>query len=154
MELSPLSNAELNAEDNQNRRKSGRVTKAPKYLSPSYSNGSGKRKRATGGEDDGVQDSDSEESGGESSEDDLRDKRRRTKKPQASSKPVSKRAKANGITTTLAVRPAAAKPKKAKKGALLRDADAEGAGGLYGEQEGMLGYQIMAYDASSCNFRR
>ena len=98
-----------------NRRRSGRAKNQPVLFQedpniPQSSSSNGKRKRVhlRGGdatEEDGT--SDEEESvQGESDpdEEELKERRRKAKKPFA--KPAAKRAKTNGVTTKLAVRPA------------------------------------------------
>ncbi|KAL9051225.1 MAG: hypothetical protein Q9162_006152 [Coniocarpon cinnabarinum] len=138
MELSSPSNPEVDSSARPSRRKSGRVTKQTKFLSPGSST---KRKRTDDEEEDGdsrAHDSTDPEPEDDANEDEpdeeLRERRRKQKsKTAAKGKPAAKKQKPNGISaathTTLVRRPAK-KTAKAKPSGVPSAADA---GGLYGK---------------------
>ncbi|KAF9700282.1 hypothetical protein EKO04_001807 [Ascochyta lentis] len=109
------------------RRKSGRVTKKPEKFTPGASPaGSSKRKRGddnnnNDNNDSGVdadettseEEDDSTE--GEPDEEELRERRRKTKGKTPAKRPAPKKAKTNGKSVTLAMRPAAGAPKKSSR---------------------------------------
>jgi cohesin complex subunit SA-1/2 len=117
-----------------NRRKSGRVHRKPELFAEehhqgSLSNGSAKRKRADNeelAEDEeagsGSDVSSSEESDGEPDEEELKEKRRQSR--NKTSKPVAKKAKTNGTSTTLAIRSANIESKPGTKAAKVQKARA------------------------------
>ncbi|RYO64741.1 hypothetical protein AA0113_g5792 [Alternaria arborescens] len=104
------------------RRKSGRVSKKPARFAPGASpTGSTKRKRGDDN-DSGVDateppsEEESEESSeGEPDEEELRERRRRKKAKATARKPASKKAKTNGDSVSLAIRPANNATKKVSK---------------------------------------
>ncbi|KAE9975310.1 hypothetical protein BLS_002680 [Venturia inaequalis] len=129
-------------------RRSGRVSRKPKVLSPSSATGS-KRKRDdadtdvdmedAGEEDEEDDESESEESEGEPDPEEIKERRKkaRTQKKAApkktvAAKPAAKKAKqTNGDVVSLAIRPA--KPRAPRKKPQHQTADAEAVGGLYAE---------------------
>ena len=142
MELSSPSNPDVDSSARPSRRKSGRVSKQPDFLSP----GNGKRKRRTEGVQAGDEDvdqdmedasdvDDNEENDDEPDEEELREERRKKKRKVAADKPkpATKKQKPNGVitgtSTTLARRPAKKIPKP-QKGQIE---SALQVGGLYGE---------------------
>lgn len=125
------------------RRKSGRVTKKPEKFTPGTSpNGAAKRKR--GDENDsGVdadetssEEEDDESTEGEPDEEELRERRRKSKGKAAAKRPAQKKAKTNGKSVTLAMRPATGaskKPSRPRKAPIRKSVLAgDEAGGLYG----------------------
>ncbi|KAF2205662.1 STAG-domain-containing protein [Delitschia confertaspora ATCC 74209] len=125
------------------RRKSGRVSRKPdNFVSASSPINGAKRKRNEENDNDDadIQAAESEEeeesSEGEPDEEELKERRRKTKgkgKP-AGRKPAPKKAKTNGETMNLAIRPATkAKPRKPRKAPVRKSAVAENAEGLYAE---------------------
>jgi cohesin complex subunit SA-1/2 len=131
-----LSSPEAEPTQGATRRKSGRVVKKPDNIAAASS----KRKRnAAETEDVDIGDDASEES--EESDDDEADeeevkerrKRARNQKKTNNTKPAAKKAKAaNGEPVRLAIRPNPTKKSRAKPRP-QNLADAEAAGGLYGE---------------------
>jgi cohesin complex subunit SA-1/2 len=122
------------------RRKSGRVSKKPERLVPASSpavNAKRKRNEETdaGADADELSEEESpeESSEGEPDEEELREQRRKKKAKPQTKKPAPKKPKTNGETLSLAIRPAAAKPKKPRKAPVRKSAIAEDANGLYGE---------------------
>lgn len=122
------------------RRKSGRVTKRPEKFAP----GASKRKRS-GDNDSGVDadeassEEEDESTEGEPDEEELRERRLKNKGRAVGKRPASKKAKTNGKSVTLAMRPATAgapkkssRPRKApvRKSILAGDETT----GLYGKQ--------------------
>lgn len=142
MELSPPSNPEIDPSDQPSRRKSGRVSKKPDVLTPSFN---AKRKRTpeatedvNGGINtdelsDEADDAEEDEPDEEEQREAKRVKRSRAKmnKPRA----APKKLQANGVTSDLAIRTIGSKSKKAKKPQTAQRAQAEGIGGLYGKFE-------------------
>lgn len=156
---SPLSSPEpgltdLDSPQASNRRKSGRVSRKPEFLSQSYG---AKRKRGTARDEDEEDDADehdaseSEEiSDDEPDEEELREKRRAARKASAKKAPSSTQTKktksqaahaakrpkvaGNGVPSQLAIRPAVngkksvSRPRKVKP----RPSLAAGQSGLYG----------------------
>ncbi|KAF2260154.1 STAG-domain-containing protein [Lojkania enalia] len=124
------------------RRKSGRVSTKPQRFVPAASPaGSAKRKR-TAEETDGDIDVDepssdeeqTESSEGEPDEEELRERRRKQKKTKTpGKKPAPKKAKTNGATVSLAIRPAASRPKKPRKAPIRKSAIGDDTEGLYGD---------------------
>ncbi|KAH6642019.1 STAG domain-containing protein [Boeremia exigua] len=99
------------------RRKSGRVTKKPEKFTPGTSpNGSSKRKRGdendSGDADEQSSEEEDESSDGEPDEEELRERRRKTKGKAPAKRPAPKKAKTNGKSVTLAMRPATGAPKR------------------------------------------
>jgi cohesin complex subunit SA-1/2 len=124
------------------RRKSGRVSKKPDRFAPVASpNGSTKRKRGDDN-DSGVdadeppsEDESEQSSEGEPDEEELRERRRKKKSKAPARKPAPKKAKTNGETVNLAIRPANAAKKIAKrprKAPVRKSALPADVGGLYG----------------------
>lgn len=120
------------------RRKSGRVTKKPQDIYNSSPAGAGaKRKHSdVAGDEEGDLENDDEDAEEEDTDEEPGDtdfkgrQRSATKGPKKpASKPATKRAKPNGVS--LAIRPAAGKPKRPKKAKQLADANIEEAGVLY-----------------------
>ncbi|KAE8846235.1 hypothetical protein CFE70_003295 [Pyrenophora teres f. teres 0-1] len=104
------------------RRKSGRVSKKPDRFAPGASpTGSTKRKRGGDNENgDDATDPSSEEESEQSSEDEpdeeeLKERRRKKKARAPARKPASKKAKTNGESVSLAIRPASNAIKKLSK---------------------------------------
>ncbi|CBX96563.1 hypothetical protein LEMA_P108280.1 [Plenodomus lingam JN3] len=108
------------------RRKSGRVSKKPEKFTPGTSpTGSAKRKRGEGGEDQdsgldadapsSEEEEESESSEGEPDEEELRERQRKKKGRPAVRKPAPKKAKTNGTSVSLAIRPASNAAKKMSK---------------------------------------
>lgn len=103
------------------RRKSGRVTKKPEKFTPGAGpTGISKRKR--GDENDSGVDADepsSEEDDdsteGEPDEEELRERRRKSKGKASAKRPAQKKAKTNGKSVTLAMRPATGASKKSSR---------------------------------------
>ncbi|EON70032.1 hypothetical protein W97_09300 [Coniosporium apollinis CBS 100218] len=136
------SNSDSDAPASTSRRKSGRVVKKPAVLGVSSPTGSTKRKRNDVEEDSDdaeemapdASDEDMESSEGEPDEEEIREKRRKAKnRKKGQVKPPVKKAKPNGQTVNLAMRPAPKRARKPKKAKALEGADAEDAGGLYTE---------------------
>lgn len=134
------SNSDSDAPASTSRRKSGRVVKKPAVLGVSSPTGSTKRKRNDVEEDSNdaeemapdTSDEDMESSEGEPDEEEIREKRRKAKnRKKGQVKPPVKKAKPNGQTVNLAMRPAPKRARKPKKAKALEGADAEDAGGLY-----------------------
>lgn len=129
MELSPASNPDASSSVRPSRRKSGRVTKAPEFLS------SNKQPREDGDVDMSADsDSDQDDDEEDADEEELKEQRRRKRKAPPAKKPApAKKSKPNGAATTLAIRSAPARPRKTarpKKGAIAAAAEV---GGLYGQ---------------------
>jgi hypothetical protein len=132
------------------RRKSGRVSKRPARFAPGTSpTGSTKRKRGDGN-DSGVDateapsEEDSEESSeGEPDEEELRERRRKKKAKAPARKPAPKKAKINGESVSLAIRPASNATKKAskrpRKAPIRKSALPDETEGLYGTCAGTPG---------------
>jgi len=104
------------------RRKSGRVSKKPDRFAPIASpTSSTKRKRGGDNEDgDDATEPSSEEESEQSSEDEpdeeeLKERRRKKKTRAPARKPASKKAKTNGESVNLAIRPASNATKKLAK---------------------------------------
>lgn len=135
MDLSSPSNPDTATGLRPSRRKSGRITKQPEYLSPSTDAGA-KRKHSevNGNAANGISASESEqdEGDGEPDEEELRERKRKDRKTRPA-KTQQKRVKPNGIDGVLPVRPAASRPKKTKRAAPVTVAGAQEAGGLYGQ---------------------
>jgi len=129
MELSSPSNPDVDASGKPSRRKSGRVVPPRQIYSPS---GSTKRKRGDGADSGEESSDDAEDSEEEPHEEDTRPRERSTKKT-STNKSFHKRAKTNGVTTQLAMRPAAkSKAKKPRQGQTNK-AEVGDAVGLYGK---------------------
>ena len=141
MELSSPSNPEVDPSVQPSRRKSGRVSKKPDVLTPSFTT---KRKRT---EDEEAQDEngdvemDEDASSGEEQgetdgpdEEEAREARRakRSKSNTNRSNVASKKARVDGDAPGLAIRQRQAQPKKARKLPKAKLANAQEAGGLYG----------------------
>lgn len=132
------------------RRKSGRVSKKPARFAPGASpTGSTKRKRGDDN-DSGVDateppsEEESEESSeGEPDEEELRERRRRKKAKATARKPASKKAKMNGDSVSLAIRPANNATKKVskrpRKAPIRKSALPDETEGLYGRCAGTPG---------------
>lgn len=133
------------------RRKSGRVSKRPARFAPGASpTGSTKRKRGDDN-DSGVDateppsDDESEESSeDEPDEEELKERRRRNKAKASARKPASKKAKTNGESVSLAIRPASnatKKPatKRPRKAPVRKSALPDETEGLYGTCAGTSG---------------
>ncbi|KAF3053951.1 hypothetical protein E8E11_011960 [Didymella keratinophila] len=109
------------ATSSSSRRKSGRVTKKPEKFTPGATpTGTSKRKR--GDDNDSGIDADSatseeedESSEGEPDEEELRERRRKSKGKAPAKRPAQKKAKTNGKSVTLAMRPATGAPKKSSR---------------------------------------
>lgn len=138
MELSPASNPERDSGARPSRRKSGRVTKKPQFLSPSSGTGSGKRKRAGSDGDalDGDEDSASAGEGGTDGEPGDEEMSARRRKPNGrNAKSAAKRPMTSGVKMKLAIRPAGVKNKKPRKQGQAQDVTAREIGGLYGTKD-------------------
>ena len=110
MELSPASNPDADSTVRPSRRKSGRVVKAPQFLASHEQDRTGDGDVDMNSESDEDEDQDDE-----ADEEELKEQRRRKRKAPAANKAApSKKSKPNGATTTLAIRSAPARPKKAK----------------------------------------
>lgn len=121
------------------RRKSGRVTKKPEKFAP----GASKRKRGgdndSGGDaDEATSEEEDESTESEPDEEELRERRRKSKGRAPAKRPASKKAKTNGKSVTLAMRPAtgaskkSSRPRKAPvRKSIIAGDEAEG---LYGKQ--------------------
>lgn len=100
------------------RRKSGRVTKKPeKFTSGISSTGTSKRKRGEDNDsgvdaDEATSEEEDESSESEPDEEELKERRRKTKSKASAKRPAQKKAKTNGKSVTLAMRPATSAPKK------------------------------------------
>ncbi|KAL1654213.1 cohesin complex subunit [Didymella pomorum] len=109
------------ATSSSSRRKSGRVTKKPeKFTSGTSPTGTSKRKRGdendSGVDADGATSEEEDESSeGEPDEEELRERRRKSKGKAPAKRPAQKKAKTNGKSVTLAMRPATGAPKKSSK---------------------------------------
>jgi cohesin complex subunit SA-1/2 len=131
------------ATSSSSRRKSGRVTKKPeKFTSGTSPTGTSKRKRGdendSGVDADGATSEEDESSEGEPDEEELRERRRKSKGKAPAKRPAQKKAKTNGKSVTLAMRPATGAPKKSSKPrkapirkSILAGDETEG---LYGKQ--------------------
>lgn len=102
------------------RRKSGRVTKKPEKFTPGASpTGAAKRKRGddndSGVDADEATSEEDESTEGEPDEEELRERRRNTKSKAPAKRPAQKKAKTNGKSVTLAMRPATGAPKKSSR---------------------------------------
>lgn len=102
------------------RRKSGRVTKKPEKFTPGTSpTGAAKRKRGddndSGVDADEATSEEDESTEGEPDEEELRERRRNTKSKAPAKRPAQKKAKTNGKSVTLAMRPATGAPKKSSR---------------------------------------
>lgn len=103
------------------RRKSGRVTKKPEKFTPGTSpNGTSKRKRGDENDsgvdaDEPSSEEDDESTEGEPDEEELRERRRKGKGKAAAKRPAQKKAKTNGKSVTLAMRPATGASKKSSR---------------------------------------
>lgn len=109
------------ATSSNSRRKSGRVTKKPEKFTPGTSpTGTAKRKRGddndSGVDADGVTSEEEDESSeGEPDEEELRERRLKSKGKAPAKRHAQKKAKTNGKSVTLAMRPATGAPKKSSK---------------------------------------
>ncbi|KAF2126424.1 STAG-domain-containing protein [Dothidotthia symphoricarpi CBS 119687] len=127
------------------RRKSGRVSKKPQKYAPGSSPGASTKRKRGDDDDSGVdanealsEEEDEESSEGEPDEEELRERRRKQKSKARAKKPAPKKAKTNGKTVSLAIRPATSVSKKAtkkpRKAAVRKSTLAEDApGGLYAD---------------------
>lgn len=103
------------------RRKSGRVTKKPeKFAAGASPTGSSKRKRSGDNDSDveadgSTSEEEDESTEGEPDEEELRERRRKAKGKGAAKRPAPKKAKTNGKSVTLAMRPATSAPKKSSR---------------------------------------
>lgn len=131
------------------RRKSGRVSRKPEKYAPGLSPG-GRSKRKRGDDDDGddsgvdasellsEEEEQDESSEGEPDEQELRERKRKQKGRARAKKPATKKAKTNGKTVSLAMRPASSTAKKSttkrpRKAAVRKSTLAEDEPeGLYG----------------------
>lgn len=109
------------ATSSNSRRKSGRVTKKPEKFTPGTDQiETSKRKRGdendSGVDADGATSEDEDESSeGEPDEEELRERRRKSKGKAPAKRPAQKRAKTNGKSVTLAMRPATGAPKRSSR---------------------------------------
>jgi cohesin complex subunit SA-1/2 len=109
------------ATSSNTRRKSGRVTKKPeKFAAGASPTGSSKRKRGDDHDsgvdaDESTSDEEDESTEGEPDEEELRERRRKTKSKAPAKRPAPKKAKTNGKSVTLAMRPATGAPKKGSR---------------------------------------
>ncbi|KAJ4331128.1 cohesin complex subunit [Didymella glomerata] len=109
------------ATSSNSRRKSGRVTKKPEKFTPGTSpTGTAKRKRGddndSGVDADGVTSEEEDESSeGEPDEEELRERRLKSKGKAPAKRHAQKKAKTNGKSVTLAMRPATGASKKSSK---------------------------------------
>lgn len=139
MSSSPLSEAEVDATETANKRRSGRVTRKPNLFTAAPGGAKRKRNAADDREeqvddDDNSEEEDDSESEGEPDEEEMREKRTKARKGKSApgKKPAAKRPKTNG-TTALPLRGGQAKTRKPKKAKALDEAAAEEAGGLFGK---------------------
>lgn len=110
------------------RRKSGRATRQPEYLSPSQDiRAKRKHDSLSGASESGEEDED-----GEPDEEELRERTRKAPKT-TSKKPAARSKKANTLDGPMPVRPAPVRAKKAKRAGPMAMAGAQEIGGLYGE---------------------
>lgn len=109
------------ATSSSSRRKSGRVTKKPeKFAAGASPTGTSKRKRGDGHDsgvdaDEATSEEEDESTEGEPDEEELRERRRKTKGKAPAKRPAQKKAKTNGKSVTLAMRPATGAPKRASR---------------------------------------
>lgn len=134
------------ATSSSSRRKSGRVTKKPeKFTSGTSPTGTSKRKRGDGDDSgvdaDGVTSEEEDESSeSEPDEEELRERRRKSKGKAPAKRSAPKKAKTNGKSVTLAMRPASApkkssRPRKAPiRKSILAGDETEG---LYGRRDAL-----------------
>lgn len=151
MELSSPSNPEVDSSVQPSRRKSGRVSRKPDVLTPSFT---AKRKRIENVEaqddnsDVGMdEDASSGEEQGETDGPDEEESRqiRRAKRFKSNikrSNAASKKTRIDGDASGLAIRQRQAQPKKARKLPKARIANAQEAGGLYGTSKSFV-YDIV-----------
>jgi cohesin complex subunit SA-1/2 len=144
------------------RRKSGRVSKKPDRFAPVASpNGSTKRKRGDDNDsgvdaDEPPSEEESEQSSeGEPDEEELRERRRKKKTKAPARKPAPKKAKTNGEGISLAIRPANAAKKVAKrprKAPIRKSRLPEDAEGLYGRRRkhGGMMHELTRYSRRVC----
>ena len=141
MELSPSSNPDVDSSAQPSRRKSGRVSRKPQVLAPTFN---AKRKRTPESTEDvnGDVDMDSLSDESEDRDEDEPDEEERREakrvkrwRPNAANKAkiAPKKPKANGAAGDLPIRTITSKPKKAKQPRKVTIAEAEDVGGLYGE---------------------
>ena len=103
------------------RRKSGRVTRKPEKFTPGTSpTGASKRKRGDDNDsgvdaDEPTSEEEDESTEGEPDEEELRERRRKNKGKAPAKRPAPKKAKTNGKSVTLAMRPATGASKKSSR---------------------------------------
>ncbi|KAF1924157.1 STAG-domain-containing protein [Didymella exigua CBS 183.55] len=109
------------ATSSSSRRKSGRVTKKPEKFTPGTSpTGTSKRKRDEDKDsgvdaDDATSEEEDESTEGEPDEEELRELRRKSKGKGSAKRHAPKKAKTNGKSVSLAMRPATSAPKKSSR---------------------------------------
>jgi hypothetical protein len=148
------------------RRKSGRVSKKPDRLFAPVASPNGSTKRKRGNDNDSGVDADeapSEEeseqsSEGEPDEEELRERRRNKKTKAPARKPAPKKARTNGESVSLAIRPANAAKRVAKrprKAPVRKSTLPDDVGGLYGRRRkhgGML-HELTHHSRRVCHQR-